>query len=55
MKKKEELSEEKSDSTKRLQRRYAKWKEKKRLQELLEIDEYAIYEPEDLNLEMRRW
>ena len=47
--------EEKSDSTKRLKRRYAKWKERRRLQELLEIDEYVIYEPEDLDLERRRW
>ena len=55
MNEKKEIIEEKSDSTKRLKRRYAKWKEKKRLQEILEIDEYAMYEPEDLDLERRRW
>jgi len=57
MSKKNELIEEKSDSTKRLKRRYAKWKEKKRLQEILDIDEYAMYEPEDLDLDLerRRW
>lgn len=55
MNEKKEFIEEKSDSTKRLKRRYAKWKEKRRLQEILEIDEYAIYEPEDLDLERRRW
>ena len=55
MKKKREELDEKCDSTKRLKRRYAKWKEKRRLQELLEIDEYAMYEPEDLDLERRQW
>jgi hypothetical protein len=55
MKEKKERLEEKSDSTKRLKRRYAKWKEKRRLQEILEIDDYAMYEPEDLDLERRRW
>ncbi len=55
MKEKEERVEEERESTKRLKRRYAKWKEKRRLQEILEIDDYAMYEPEDLDLERRRW
>ena len=53
MKKKKEQIELKSDSIKRLKRRYAKWKAKQRLEELLEIDDYAMYEPVDLDLEKR--
>jgi hypothetical protein len=53
-KKKEQMELLKSDSMKRLKRRYAKWKEQRRLEKLLEIDEYAINETSELDLE-NRW
>ena len=54
MKKKKVQTEENRDKMRRLQRRYTKWKEKQRLEELLEIDEYFMDEPADLDLE-RHW
>ena len=52
MKRKKELPIENKGKIKRLQRLHAKWKEKQRLHERLEAEEYLINEPEELNLEI---
>ena len=54
MKTKKEQTEENRDKMRRLQRRYAKWKKKQRLEELLESEEYFVEEPDYLDLE-RHW
>ena len=54
MNKKKEQKEENKDKIKRLKRRYAKWKEKQRLEELLEIEVSLADEPDYLDLERRR-
>lgn len=56
MKTKKKQIEENGDKMRRLQRRYAKWKEKQHLEELLETEEYLIGEPDYLDLNMdKRW
>ncbi len=56
MNKKKEQTEENKDRLQILERRYAKWKEKQRLEELLEMEEYISDEPDylDLNID-KRW
>ena len=54
MNKKKEQKEENKDRLKRLKRRYYMWKEKKRLDELIAIEEGITDEPDYLDLE-RRW
>jgi len=54
MNNKKEQTEENKDKMKRLERRYEKWKEKQRLHELLEIDEYLEDDHDYLDLE-RNW
>ena len=46
-------TEENEDKLKWLKRRYAKWKEKQRLDELLAIEESIVDEPDYLDLEKR--
>jgi len=54
MNKKKERPEENEDRMKRLKRRYAKWKEKQRLEELLEFEVSLADEPDYLDLERLR-
>ena len=54
MKRKKKETVENEDKMKRLERRYAKWKEKQHLEELLEVEKYLLEEPSELDLE-RRW
>jgi len=56
MNKKKRQTVEDKDKMKRLQRRYAKWKEKQRLNELLEMEENFTdeFNPLDFDLE-RPW
>ena len=54
MNKKKQQTEEGMDKLKRLKRRYAKWREKQRLDELLEFEEYIVDEPDYLDLE-KKW
>ena len=56
MKRKKEQTVEYNDKMKRLERRYAKWKEKQRLEELLEMEEYFTDEFNSLDYDLeRRW
>ena len=56
MNKKKEQTEENKDRLQNLKRRYAKWKEKQRLEELLEMEEYISDKPDYLDLNMdKRW
>ena len=54
MKKKKVQTVEYNDKMKRLVRLHAKWKEKQRLEKILETEEYLLEEPYELDLE-RRW
>jgi len=54
MNNKKEQAEANKDKMKRLERRYAKWKEKQRLHELLETEEFLIDEPDYLDLDLER-
>ena len=56
MNKKKEQTEENKDRLQNLKRRYAKWKEKQCLEELLEMEEYISDEPDYLDLNVdKRW
>ena len=56
MNRKKRQAEENKDRMKRLQRRYAKWKEKQRLDELLEMEENFTDEFSSLDFDLeRRW
>ena len=46
-----EQTEENEDKMERLKRIYAKWREKQRLEELLETEKYLINEPDYRDLE----
>ncbi len=53
MPRKKEQSDTNRESIKRLKKRYAIWKKKHYLNERLEMEEYLINEPEELDLEIQ--
>ena len=54
MKRKKEHTIENKDKMRRLERLHAKWKERQRLEKILETEEYLLEESYELDLE-RRW